>query len=85
MAYKIKQKKIQVRELTGIDFLPLYRVPYGKEDTPKELREYKVEGLTDCPVGTLKEWEIYARKVKKKGLRFKEKDGSVGFRIFEEK
>lgn len=84
MKYKIPSKKIKVRELTGTDFLPLYRVPYGKEDTPKELREYKIEGLEDCPVGNLKEWEIYAKKVKKQGLRFKEKDGSVGFRIFED-
>ena len=31
----------------------LIRVPYGRKDTPKELREYKINGVG--PVGTLEE------------------------------
>ena len=52
----------------------LIRVPYGKKSTPKEDREYQIEGYG--PVGTLKEYkekfpnetfEIIERKIKKKG------------------
>jgi len=35
--------------------LNLYRVPYGRPDTPKANREYKLEGKG--PVGTIKEWK----------------------------
>jgi len=32
----------------------LYRVVYGKSDTPEELREYQLNG--SGPVGTKEEW-----------------------------
>ena len=38
-----------------IKMLKLIRVPYGKETTPKELREYKIDGRG--PVGTLTEFK----------------------------
>ena len=37
--------------------MKLVRVCYGKKDTPKEIREYQIEGKG--PVGTLKEFKIY--------------------------
>ena len=36
--------------------LALRRVCYGKTETPKELREYKLADL-DSPVGTIEEWK----------------------------
>ena len=35
--------------------LTLIRVPYGKKDTPPELREYKIDGVG--AVGTLTEYK----------------------------
>lgn len=38
------------------------RVPYGKESTPPELREYKLAGVGGSPVGTITEWKEWAKK-----------------------
>ena len=37
------------------------RVSYGKNDTPEELREYKIVDTFNSPVGTIKEWKEYAK------------------------
>jgi hypothetical protein len=42
--------------------LRLVRVPYGKESTPANLREYTIKGVPNCPVGTLDEWKKWAKE-----------------------
>ena len=71
MAYKIKKPK--VIEIKGSDLLRVYRVPYGKEDTPIEDREYQIN--SSCPVGNKKEWLEFAKKKGFKGVRFVDKEG----------
>ena len=72
--------KAHVRVLNGdSDFLTIKRVVYGKEKTPKELREYKILGVPNCPVGTVAEWKDYAKKHALAGIRIVEADGSLGF------
>jgi len=46
--------------------LKLVRIPYGKKDTPFEKREYQINGLG--PVGTIEEWEDFAKANKYDGL-----------------
>jgi hypothetical protein len=80
MAYTYKiPKKIKVTKSKGSDFLLVYRVPYGKDDTPADDREYKLEGAS--PVGNYKEWLDFAKKNKLKGVRFVEKTGEVTFKF----
>lgn len=72
--------KSHVRVLNGdSDFLTIKRVIYGKEKTPKELREYKILGVPNCPVGTVTEWKVFAKEKGLAGLRIVEADGSLGF------
>ena len=78
MAYKIP-KKNKVIESKGSDFLLVYRVPYGKDDTPIEDREYRLEGVSS--VGNRKEWLGFAKQNKFKGVRFVEKTGEVNFKF----
>ena len=40
----------------------LVRVPYGKKSTPVKDREYVIEGVRNCPVGTIKEWKEFMKK-----------------------
>lgn len=80
MVYKVK-KKIKVIESKGSDFLLVYRVSYGKDDTLTKDREYWLE--RGSPVGNYKEWLDYAKKNGLKGVRFVEKDGSVSFKFIE--
>jgi hypothetical protein len=44
-----------------ISTMIIKRVPYAKADTPKELREYKLGGYINSPVGTLEEWKKFAK------------------------
>ena len=66
-----------MEQINGSELLMVYRVPYGKDDTPEELREYKLR--QGGPVGNMSEWEAFAKSNKLKGLRLVELDGSVGF------
>jgi hypothetical protein len=72
-----------ISEYTGADFLAVERVPYGKDDTPVDEREYKLQGHPESPVGTRKEWDEFAKSKGFKGNRYFENDGSVGFNIFQ--
>ena len=42
--------------------LKIRRVVYGKESTPVEDREYNALGVPFSPVGTVKEWEKFAKE-----------------------
>lgn len=44
--------------------LEIKRVVYGKESTPVEDREYIIEGVPGCPVGTLKNWQDFIKDKK---------------------
>ena len=62
------------------------RVSYGRDDTPVDKREYRVDSLgTDSPVGFISDWKDYAVERGLSGLRVIEKDGSVSYKIFESK
>ena len=42
--------------------LMIERVVYGRDDTPLEDREYVIVGQSNCPVGTVKDWNEFAKK-----------------------
>jgi hypothetical protein len=42
--------------------ISIKRVPYGKDSTPKHLREYKCVNISGSPVGTLDDWRDFAVK-----------------------
>ena len=44
------------------EFLGFKRVPYGQEDTPKELQEFSLEGVPASPVGTRKEIQEFMKQ-----------------------
>lgn len=71
-----------VTELEGKDFLALKRVSYGLDKMPVEMREYHLIGKI-FPVGTVKEFEEFAKSNGFEGLRLFEKDGSVTFVMFD--
>jgi hypothetical protein len=56
--------------------LEIKRAIYGKDNTPIELREYKLVGY-NSPVGTIKEWKEFAKQHKYNGVRIIEKDGTI--------
>jgi hypothetical protein len=80
MTYGIKQPT-KVIESKGSDFLLVYRVPYGKDDTLEKDREYKLDG--GSPVGNKQEWLSFAKSKGFKGVRFVEKSGNVNFAFVE--
>ena len=56
--------------------LVLKRVCYGKKDTPKELREYKIACI-DSLVGNIEDWKDFAKKQGYNNLVFGEDDGTI--------
>ena len=56
---KWKNKKQQAAAMIRMKQMNVYRVPYGREDTPADKREYNTGMGT--PVGTVKEWTDYAK------------------------
>jgi hypothetical protein len=73
MTYKIPSQKPKVIEMRGSDLLLVYRVPYGKDTTSKEDREYWIQ--EGSPVGNKKEWLKFAKEKGFKGVRFVDKEG----------
>jgi hypothetical protein len=73
-----EENQINVREYSSKNIFPIQRVPYGKEGTPKEDWEYKIEGV-QSPVGNISDWKTYAKQNGYKIVRVMQKDGSVDF------
>ena len=42
--------------------LIIKRVVYGMAGIPIEDREYKIVDMLNCPVGTVKDWQEYAKE-----------------------
>lgn len=78
-----KREKIEVivYEKDGEQFLGFKRVSYGKISTPKELREYRLEGRLTSPVGTIVEIKEFMKKCGNdfRGVVLTELDGSQEF------
>ena len=61
----------------GVKTIALSRVPYGKESTPKNKREYRMfTPLGSSPVGTIKEWKDFAKKSDIKRFVINDIDGT---------
>ena len=61
----------------------VFRVSYGRNDTPEDLREYKLKKLgINSPVGTLSDWKCWAESEGYNGLKVIEKDNSVSYKPF---
>jgi len=57
-------------------YLTIRRVAYGANETPKEVREYRMFPKGG-PVGTISDWSSYAKDSEFDGLKIIEKDGSI--------
>lgn len=63
--------EVVVYELGTKKYVGFKRVSYGKKDTPRELREYRLENVPVSPVGTRKEIKKFMED------KLKEFDGVV--------
>lgn len=51
------------------------RVSYSSNNTPPELREYRIMNMSECPVGTLSEWKEFAMTHGFEQIKVIEKNG----------
>jgi len=73
---EFKPRYTEVNRPGASHFIIVKRVPYGRDDTPEESREYKLynSGM-DSPVGTKDEWLDIAETQGFSGIQVIEKDG----------
>lgn len=63
------------------DYLHIKRVVYGKENQPRKLKEYKVSGELNSPVGFIGDWRDYATMHGYIGLKVEEQDGKIKYEV----